>query len=98
MSEEREVDSGMVERTLCIDSDTATRRGVHADTVMFMARGGCTLIDFILTDRPGENGSSEDRAVLTARVFMNNEDVVRLRDRLIAVTSSWSVGPDGEAK
>lgn len=75
-------------RMLYIDADLKTRAGVHADVFTARTTNGVTSIDFILTDLPGDDDDSL-RGVLASRVFINNENLIALRDMLINHTKNW---------
>lgn len=78
---------------ITIDSDVETRKGVHANVVQASTRGGLTRLDFLSADLIGED--NEGRAVLSARVYLDNFDLLALRDMLNAHTAGWKVEHDG---
>lgn len=80
--------------TINIDSDVETRKGVHADVAMLSTKGGATRIDFLNADITLDDVNV--RAALASRVYMNNEDVIALRDMLVSHTADWKVEADGE--
>lgn len=78
---------------ITIDSDTETRKGVHADNFSITTRGDSVRIDFFLSDIQGENG--ENRGVLASRVFMDVSDLPELRDTLNDVIKNALSGRGG---
>lgn len=78
-----------------IDSDNQTRKGAHADFVMARSNGGITMLDFVLSDMPADNGPAQ--CVLVSRVFMSNDGIAQLRDMLIQHTSAWADKDDKSA-
>ncbi len=81
--------------SLNLDSDVETRKGVVAGLVMASTDGTMTRLDFINPDIPTDDGGI--RAVLSARVYLTNDNLVALRDMLINHTSRWGAGSDGTA-
>ena len=75
-----------------IDSDTETRKGVYGNVTMLVTKGGTTRIDFLNADIPVESESM--RAVLAARIYMDNADIIALRDMLVSHTATWKVEAD----
>ena len=84
------------ELRIVIDADPASRAGRHADLATATTKGGTTRLDFLLADIPQDDGSM--RAVLSSRIFMNNEDLMTLRDTLDNHIASWEVAQDDAAK
>lgn len=81
-----------------IDATIEKREGVHADLVLAMSNGGTTRLDFVQTDGLANEGDTMS-AVLVSRVFMDNADLIALRDMLNRHTASWQVAegtPDDE--
>ena len=76
-----------------IDHDPQTRKGVYSDFTLVRTKGGVSRLDFVQRDIELEGG--DEQAVLAARVFMSNEDLLALRDMLVQHTSSWKVDGDG---
>lgn len=80
-----------------VDSDTETRKGVHADNFSITTRGDIVRLDFFLSDIQGEHG--ETRGVLSSRIFMDVNDLPELRDTLNEVIknamSNKAEAPDG---
>lgn len=76
-----------------IDHDPQTRKGVFSDFAMVRTKGGTSRLDFVQRDIELDGG--DEQAVLAARVFMSNEDLLALRDMLVQHTSSWKVDGDG---
>lgn len=76
-----------------LDQDTQSRKGVFADFVMARTKGGTTRLDFSQLDSEAEDGAR--KGVMVSRIFMNNEDLISLRDMLNKHTAQWKVGGDG---
>ncbi len=68
-------------RSVVIDSDVSTRKGVFSNFAMISTTGGVSRVDFLLTDIDSEGSS---RAVLSTRVFMGSRDLLSLRDAIDA--------------
>ena len=79
-----------------VDASPDVRAGVHSDVVTIATKGNVSRLDFVQTDAPGPN-PGDLSAVLSARVFMDNVDILALRDLLVRHTSGWTVveEPDG---
>ena len=58
-----------IQKTISIDSDPATRKGVHADAVTVSIKDDMVRLDFLLADIELPDGS--ERGVLSSRVFMD---------------------------
>ena len=72
-----------------IDHDPQTRKGVHANITIASTNGPVTRLDFISTDLPDDNGTM--RGILSARVYMTNENLIALRNMLNDHTEKWTV-------
>lgn len=81
--------------SLNLDSDVETRKGVMAGLVMASTEGAMTRLDFINPDIQADDGTI--RAVLSARVYLTNDNLVALRDMLVDHISKWEAGSDGTA-
>lgn len=71
-----------------VESDVATRKGTYADVATLASKRGTTRIDFVSTD---SSDGEVVKAVLSARVYMDNADIIALRDMLNNYTASWKV-------
>lgn len=72
-----------------VDATPEMRRGVQADIITAATNGSTTRLDFILTDG-GDPASGDALGVLSARVFLDNANVLALRDMLIRHTENWT--------
>lgn len=72
-------------KTLVIDSDIETRKGVHSNLSTLTMNGDIARMDFFLGDIVNPDG--EQRAVLSARIFMHKQDLVAVRDMIDRVLS-----------
>jgi hypothetical protein len=75
--------------SLKVDADPSTRKGVQSDIVMATTSKGITRLDFVLTESSAASDSVN--AVLSARIFMSNDDLISLRDMLIKHTETWKI-------
>ncbi len=82
--------------SVSIDHDPQTRKGCFSDLAMATTNGPNTRLDFISTDIPGENGNI--RGLLSARVYMTNENLIALRDMLNSHTEGWEVTAHGDGE
>ena len=58
-----------IQKSISIDSDPVTRKGVHADAVTVSIKDDMVRLDFLLADIELPDGS--ERGVLSSRVFMD---------------------------
>lgn len=66
-------------KSIKVDSDTGTRKGVFADLALVSVNGSIARIDFISGDLPSDESIG---AVLTSRVYMPLSALVGLRDQI----------------
>ena len=76
--------------TIQIDSTIEARAGVHSNLVMAMTNGGTTRLDFVATEMP-LSSEGDLLAVLVSRIYMDNADLVSLRDMLVRHTANWKI-------
>ena len=69
------------QRAMRIMSGEAARAGVYADLANAMTVNGRTIVDFFMIDRPDVE-PGVDEAVHQARIIMQPDAVVALRDML----------------
>ena len=79
--------------TIQIESSVEIRAGVFSDLVSVATKEGTTRIDFMLTDVPGSN-PGDQYGVLSSRVFLSNETLLKLRDLLVRHTADWAIAEE----
>lgn len=81
------MDSSQV--TLTIDSSPEMRAGCHASLVIAQTDRGETRLDFVNVDPTDGEPVDNLHGVLSARVYLNSQDLVALKDMLVRHVASW---------